>query len=272
MFKTENRKIGTIPNILTFCKLRYYTPPTMTLDIEALARRFGSRGLKGIEADLLVVSEKAEAEGAPETFREEDQRKLETPEGVTEYWRRIWASWGNKVGKSFRIPPLTIDRSRLRAHYVFGKKIVYVPQEVAIPDGLNMLGRIFPEMQLGPDVARMFVSAQPGAGYLAIVDSITPRSVYEEGPARGIGLPTYIVASQDSKLNTGRYFDEPSDEKLPWTIITGSVVLRGSRYPEDPIASFNRDGRISLGFLSSRFRELHRNMGIRTEVPIDQSS
>ncbi len=145
-----------------------------------------------------------------------------TAESITAHLRGVWAERGSRIGKTYDVPELSATPDQLAEIYQDGRRISYVPRGIKLAD----LGKMFPDMRSWATSDGTLVrSDQSKGGYFAVEASVdAPNLRTNEDQLRtlftsiGITLPTYIVASQDSKLETGHYFDE----RGTWSRVLGS--------------------------------------------------
>lgn len=147
-----------------------------------------------------------------------------TPELLTAHFRDVWTQRGGRIGKTYDVPDLSATPDQLAEIYRGGRRISLVPRGIILED----LGRIFPDMRSwATSKGTTIKSDHSEGGYLAVETSLdAPNLGSDEGQLRtlfksqgrqGMTLPTYIIASQDSKLLTGHYLDEKT-----WSRLLGS--------------------------------------------------
>jgi hypothetical protein len=165
----------------------------------------------------------------------EFKEKPHTPEMVTSYWQTLWKVWGEKAGLSLTIPSCDRTRKEITRLEKEGRKLVYVPTEVASQENRHLLGRIFPEMQSYSVKKDNPVTNESNQGgwfdIEANLDSPNRntkendlKNLFEKQGKSGQRLNTFIIASQDAKLQTGHYFDENTWSRLVGSRSAGRVV------------------------------------------------
>lgn len=168
----------------------------------------------------------------PEKLTKSSEAKPLQPQSLTAYWQERWEQWGLKIQTEVSVPAFSGTAEQIAEIYQSGRKIVYIPRELTTTDGLVVLDRIFPDTQMIHPSKRMLIVNEPSeGGYSAVEDSVYApnqgtsikqlRELFASLGRKGMSLPTYIVASQDSKLNTGYYFDE---ERRSCSRLLGSRV------------------------------------------------
>ncbi len=170
-------------------------------------------------------------EEAVKKFKENPQ----LPEIITQYWQTLWKVWGERVNLSLMIPFCDRTTEEIKQLEKEGRKLVYVPGEVASQENRHLLGKMFPEMN-DPSVRKdNFVTNDSNqGGWFDIEASFDSPNVnvkekdleYQFNKKRKAGqrINTYIVGSQDAKLQTGHYFDENNWSRLLGSRGDGRVV------------------------------------------------
>lgn len=166
---------------------------------------------------------------------QEPKRAALTPENVTRVHQAIWTARGDRVGRAFELPPCPYSADELAALDGAGRRVGYLPPEVATQRTRHVLGEIFPLMgcySLQPDNEVANIVSWPGwfdyessidAPYLDTDEAALLEQVSADGREL-MSMNQYIVATQDSNLFTGQYLDE----RRTWTRIgirvTGRIV------------------------------------------------
>ncbi|WP_236792280.1 hypothetical protein [Amycolatopsis sp. GM8] len=176
-----------------------------------------------------------------------------SPDAQTRAQRAIWA----ERDRRYPVPACPFTAEELKAIAVAGRRVAYLPPELAGRGGPSRLGRIFPAMNSDPVTEGMSFANDADAGgwfdYDATADP--PYSdldepdllaALERGQRRLLTLNQYVVAAQDTKLFTGRYLDE----RRSW-------VRLGTRV----------DGRL----IAARFDGAEMAEGLGDEEPVDGS-
>ncbi|WP_432825530.1 hypothetical protein [Dactylosporangium sp. CA-092794] len=180
-----------------------------------------------------------------------------SPDELTDTFRAIWSARGAAISWTFDVPPCPYDPGHLADLTASQRWVSYLPPELATPANRRLLAAIFPSMRsyaAHPDNA--FTNDGDRSGwfdYDAAIDApyrgteepqLVERLAKEQRTL--LSLNEYIVASQDSKVFTGRYLDERST----WARI-------GSRL----------DGRL----VAARFDGSEIAEGLGNEEPVDGS-
>ncbi len=179
------------------------------------------------------------------------------PDTATRALREIWRERGDRIGASFDVPPCPYSAAELRALAADVRRVGYLPPEMATQATRHLLAKIFPLLQSYALFERNPVTnldnpsgwfdydAAEEAPYL---NTDAPELI-ETVTAEGRWLATlnqYVVASQDSKLLTGRYLDE------------GRTWSRLAQFVDGKLVCSRIDGPAAPG-------------GERVEVPVDGS-
>lgn len=170
---------------------------------------------------------------APGTTFDEPAGGDPTPDDLTALHQRIWTERGERAGVRIVVPPCPYTASELTELERAGRSVGYVPPEVADRASRHLLGTMFPLMDcysLHPDNEVENLVSRPGwFDYEAAIDA--PRLGTDEAEllamvaAEGrelISMNQYVVATQDSRLRTGRYLDE----RRTWARIGIRVIGR----------------------------------------------
>lgn len=156
-----------------------------------------------------------------------------TPDEATRLHREIWSERGTRVGRRFDVPECPYTGAELVGLASGGRRVGYLPPEVATRGTRDVLGAIFPLMgcySLSPDNEVDNSVTWPGwFDYDASIDAphldTDEAELLEQVAATGrrlMNLNQYIVASQDSRLLTGRYLDE----RRTWTRLGVEITRR----------------------------------------------
>ncbi|MEU7815957.1 hypothetical protein [Pseudonocardia sp. NPDC049154] len=168
-----------------------------------------------------------------------------TPTHLTRVHQRIWTARGELAGRTFIVPACPSTVAELAALERAGRRVGYLPPEVATRSARHVLGTIFPLMRcysLQPDTEVENVAGRGGwFDYEAAIDApylgTDETALLERVAADGRALLTmnqYIVAAQDSRLFTGRYLDEVRTWTRIGIRVTGRIVA--ARFDGDEIA------------------------------------
>lgn len=149
----------------------------------------------------------------------EYQTQPHTPELVTQTHQAIWQARGELVGATYEVIPCPYTQEELADLEANGKRIGYLPAELATRRMRHNLGEMFPKMQShsvqeGNSVTNdrdpfgwFDYEANIDAPYLDTKEKQLTDRVTKDG-RKLLSLNQYIVAGQDSKLFTGQYLDE----------------------------------------------------------------
>lgn len=223
----------------------------MAADLERLAKQFAD-GYPEVANLLRADAVVARKLGAPESFSSTVEQtinitrnknplnsviaefrsgKLNTPEAVTLSWRLRWRVWGEKVGLNIAVPDFEGSQADLSEHLLKGDKPFYVPTEISTQATRHLLGKIWPVMQSYSVAENTGVTNEVDHSGWRYTEATTDAPFLEtkEGDLRnkikkiedgreGLTVTEYIIASQDHKLLTGRYFDQGDT----WSRLLGS--------------------------------------------------
>jgi hypothetical protein len=140
---------------------------------------------------------------------------------------RVRAVW---VERGFDVPSCPYTEDELAALAASGRRVAFLPRELATQRGRTGLGEIFPLMRCYSLLAdNIVVNDEDAWGWFdyetdidaPLLDRDEPTSV-EELRADGrvlLSLNQYVVASQDSHDLTGRYLDE----RRSWTRVAARI-------------------------------------------------
>ncbi len=179
------------------------------------------------------------------------------PDAATQAFREIWRERGERIGAIYDVPACPYTADELRALDAAGRRVGYLPPEMATQATRHLLAKIFPLLQSYALFERNPVTNRDNpsgwfdydspeeAPYLNTDAPSLIEAVTSEGRWLA-SLNQYVVASQDSKLLTGRYLDE------------GRTWSRLAQYLDGKLVCSRIDGPAAPG-------------GERVEVPVDGS-
>ncbi|GAA1857511.1 hypothetical protein GCM10009836_42150 [Pseudonocardia ailaonensis] len=169
------------------------------------------------------------------------------PDVVTSAFREIWRERAAAAGTVHDVPPCPYTAAELAAVDAAGRRVGYLPAELATQRTRHRLAAIFPLLRSfalfeGNPVTNLDnpsgwfdYDAGTDAPYLGSDEHDLVAAVAAEGRTLA-SLNQYIVATQDSKLLTGRYLDE----RVTWSrfahYIGGRMVCSRVDGPEPPAA------------------------------------
>ncbi len=175
------------------------------------------------------------------------QNQPHTPELVTQTHQAVWQARGELVGATYEVTLCPYTQEQLADLEASGKRVGYLPAELATQQTRHILGEMFPKMQShsvkeGNSVTNdespsgwFDYEAAIDAPYLDTKEKQLTDQVAKDG-RKLLSLNQYIVAGQDSKLFTGQYLDE-----------TTTWVRLGSRDGDRIVgAGFYRDGSLHV--------------------------
>lgn len=178
------------------------------------------------------------------------QNQPHTPELVTQTHQAIWQARGELVGATYEVPPCPYTQKELADLELNGKRVGYLPAELATQQSRHVLGKMFPQMgsygvQKDNTVTNdknpsgwFDYEASIDAPYLDTNEDQLMDRIKKDG-RRIVTLNQYIVAGQDSKLFTGQYLDELRTWARLGSRREGRVVDAG----------FSRDGGLRVFWL-----------------------
>ena len=208
----------------------------MAADLERIAREFRGTQFENLRASLFAQAKIARQLGAPEHFSvapkpevqdvdplapviEAYQNQPHTPELVTQTFQTIWQARGELVGSVYEVTPCPYTQEELADLEANGKRVGYLPTELATQESRHILGQMFPRMEShcvqkdnsltndeNPSGWFDYESAID-APYLDTNEKQLIERVTKDG-RNLLSLNQYIVAGQDSKLLTSKYLDE----------------------------------------------------------------
>lgn len=151
-----------------------------------------------------------------------------TPELVNGTWTILWQKWGEKIEHVFEAPSCNFTSEELGELRGLDRGVLLVPDEVYAPEGLILLGKIFPEITSDAMRKLVIVNDSNKGGCIAIDMDIDPpdMSISEIGALgyaeriRKLGkhpqrFVTYLIGSRFNYLLTRQYFDKNTDSFLP---------------------------------------------------------
>lgn len=178
----------------------------------------------------------------------------QTPEEVTATLQAIWRTRGEMVQEPFEITACPYTAFELSELHQAGRRLGYLPAECATQATRHKLGVIFPAMKsYGLFTENPVTNDHNPSGwfdYEAQIDA--PHTSTTEAELVGalsqsghslLSLNQYIVASQDTKLATGRYLDEQRTWARVGSRLDGKVVavrfdgeqMAGGQLDEQPV-------------------------------------
>ncbi|MCU1394822.1 MAG: hypothetical protein JWM34_3250 [Ilumatobacteraceae bacterium] len=168
-----------------------------------------------------------------------------TADAATRIHQAIWAERGTSVAMTFAVPACPYTSGELVELRSAGREVAFIPPEVATQSDRHILGLMFPLMGCyslhADNVVPNDANYSGWFDYEAAIDA--PWGDTDEGlliehvGAAGrnlMSLNQYIVASQDSRLLTGRYLDERRSWSRIGARVSGRVVA--VRFDGDEIA------------------------------------
>lgn len=212
--------------------------PTRQFAIEQARHLLVSAGVKdpGPKTGVVPVpvAEKPSL-GVFEQAVKEFKENPHTPEILTSYWQTLWNAWGERANLSLVVSPCDRDTEEIKQLEKEGRKLVYVPDQLASQENRHLLGQIFPEMQSNSVRKDNSVTNESNqGGWFDIEASLDSPNLdtkekdlenrFKKQEKSGQRLNTYIVGSQDAKLQTGHYFDEKTVSRLVGSRSGGHVV------------------------------------------------
>ncbi len=197
-----------------------------------------------------------------------------TPELYTSTFQAIWSANQeilNRAGIAieFSIPECPLTKEQLLKLEKERRSVGLLPRELFTQESRRFMAIIWPQMQSHSlkeeNTVTNKVNRSGWFNYESAIDAPYPnttekslKNAVKKEKRHGMNLNEYIIASQDSKLFTGKYLDETST----W------VRLLGSRDGGNVVdARFNADGYLYVR--SSRFPRYHSSHlgGRSSEVP-----
>ena len=185
--------------------------------------------------------------------------ELPTPALITAKYQAIWEDRAARAGISLN-PILPCDRTSAELAHLeaSGKRLGYIPSELATSKARYILSKIFPPMKApfekkGCDAVKEKIrtgwfdyEVDLDGSYHDLTEEQLKKILIERGRV-GMNLTEYIIASQDSKLLTGHYLDEDTTRvRLLGALHEGRVIDAG----------FDTDGSLSiLSFLQADYHD-----------------
>lgn len=192
-----------------------------------------------------------------------------TPEITLHLWQALWIEWGAPLGLTIHVEPLTESQGKLQEREHAGDMPIYVPQVLDEQKTRNLIWRIWPEMKFSGFIERdTFVDLYRHRGWRYVERNLDAphrdtsedalRKILTQLRRAGLTLTEYVIASQVSKLLTGRYLDEDTNAR-----VLGSLYQGQSAY-----VGFGSDGYL---FLDHRIRPefQHPETGGRSSIGIE---
>lgn len=196
------------------------------------------------EAELRSVAVFSNVDQAVKEY----QSKPHTPELVTKVYQAIWQERGKRVDAVFEVPQCPYTQKELADLKKRGKRVGYLPVELAIQENRHILSQMFPQMgsPVSLQKSNPVTNDENPSGwfdyetavdspYLDTTEEQLVRQVKEDG-SRLLSLNQYITASQDNKLLTGQYLDEDATWARLGSRLEGRVAC----------AFFRRVGRLEI--------------------------
>lgn len=218
-------------------------------------------------------------EQAVRNFKE----RSHTPEVVTEYWQIVWKVWGEKVGLSLTVPACDRSIEEIKQLDAERRKLVYVPDHVASQKNRYILGKIFPQRpSFAVEENNHVANVSNQGGWFDIEASVRAPNTgtnqkglekrFKEQGKVGQRLNTYIIGSQDAKLQTNNYFDENVWSRLPGTRLGNSRFgsrMLAAHYLVDGrlcvVRNVPRSERVGAAYFGRRVGRMGGDLGGRSE-------
>lgn len=142
-----------------------------------------------------------------------------TPEAVTAALQNLWDERGEAVDLTFAVTPCPYSAEEIAALEADGRRLAYLPPEVATQAGRGLIGKIWPLLEcfsvLEDNVVHNNINPSGWFDYESAIDApndcLNQADLLTEIERQGRTLLTvnqYIVAAQDSRVLTGKYLDE----------------------------------------------------------------
>ena len=158
-----------------------------------------------------------------------------SPDGLTRAFRTLWNARAASVGSTFAVSSCPFTVVELEQLATSGRRVGYLPPELAASQSRSGLGEIFPLMKCYSLLENNVVSNDESrAGwfdYATAIDSPDLNldeerlgAVLNERGHRPLSLNEYIVASQDTRLFTGHHLDERATYSRVGSRIDGRMV------------------------------------------------
>ncbi|OGD92615.1 hypothetical protein A2697_00440 [Candidatus Curtissbacteria bacterium RIFCSPHIGHO2_01_FULL_41_44] len=175
------------------------------------------------------------------------QNQPHTPELITQTHQAIWQDRGERVGTTYEVTSCPYTQEKLTDLEANGKRVGYLPAELATQQTCLVLGKMFPEMRnyIVQKDNRVTNNEDPFGWFdyeVAIkapyLDTKERRLLdrIKKDQRTILSLNQYIAASQDSELFTRKYLDE-----------VGTWVRLGSHYGGRIVcAQFGGDGCLQI--------------------------
>lgn len=147
------------------------------------------------------------------------QNQPHTPELITQTHQTIWQARGELVGVTYEVAPCPYTQEELTDLETNGKRVSYLPAELATQQTRHNLREMFPKMQSssvqkGNSVTNdenpsgwFDYEATVDAPYLDTEEGQLMDRIKEDG-RKILSLNQYIIAVQDSELLTGDHLDQ----------------------------------------------------------------
>jgi hypothetical protein len=140
-------------------------------------------------------------------------------DALTRLHDEIWRSRGHEIGVHFPVTPCPFTSDELLGLYAAGRRVSYLPPSLATRATRHLLAALFPLLRsyglLADNAVTNDKSPSGWFDYESAIDASlldldevqTLAAASEDGRAL-LSLNQYIVASQDTKFETGKYLDE----------------------------------------------------------------
>lgn len=204
------------------------------------------------EVSVLLAAEReraAELERLAAQFKE----TTHNPEFLTAFFQRLWTIRQKQAGNEVLAGPLgpiescPYTQEQIDQISEEGRRIGYIPHDLATDKKLPYLAAVFPSMHPSGISLNSISNELNSSGWFDYdASENTPNTYTNETELRnlfasrgrdGMNLNQYIVASQDSKLLTGKYLEERRElNRLLGSSVNGNVIA----------GRFDTSGKLSL--------------------------
>lgn len=205
--------------------------------------------LKATEGYCARIDNSVAVFGSVDHAVTEYKSKPLTPELVTKVHRTIWSKRGRLIGQTYEVTPCPYTSKELADLEHQGRRVGYLPPQLATQQNRHLLGEMFPGMRSDSVQEDNPVTNDENpsgwfdyetsidAPYLNTTEPQLRETVAKEG-REPLTLNQYIIASLDSELLTEQYLDE------------GATAARlGSRHGGRVVSAyFDQDGHLSVGW------------------------
>src|SRR3989344_3245939 len=166
-----------------------------------------------VKTDRSVIGNKLDK------IAKEFNSQVHTPEVLSQTFQAIWQARGELVGATYEVAACTYTQEKIAELEANGKRIGYLPPELATQKTRHILGGIAPEMQSHSVKENNSVTNDENydgwfdyeIAVVAPYPDTTEKKLKEDvkkDDRRLLTLNEYIAASLDNKLFTGHYLDE----------------------------------------------------------------